>query len=821
MLPVVFLPAVYSSEIAALVLSMTPVLTKESDEKKARSLLYEGIDLSEAGDLEGAIARFQAVLDLTASAPSALTGGALVELAYAYFDLDQHAAAIPFFEQAIAFYSDPAEAEVALAESEYASLLISLYGSLGVSHRNLAHFGTALDAYYRALSGGELLDPVVRSAILVHTGIIEGEIGQYAQAEVTLQQAIELIATEDDAEKMGSVIAALGWLYERQAKYEPAILHYERAIALFNQTNNYSEEIRTINNLGVAYLKQNKQPEARAALQDGLRLLEANDDPIERAILLDSFGLLHQAAGEVDTAWLTYQQALQLSRQHNNKISEIESLLNLGSLMEQQAQPDLAIFFYKQAITNIETIRQDLQQLSQSIQQRYTLTVEDFYRNLADLLLQQNRVSEALQVLELLKLQEVKAYLHSTGPDDTNTEGLNTPAEVALNETLSNLSPDTDLSTFLELPEVTQLSERSVGSESDRYELQSIESLQAALKQQPVKTAALYPLILDNRLEIILITAEGIPVHDTQPVSKTDLTETVAQLQRKLSTSVLDPKAEAQQIYDWLIRPIESTLTEQGIENIIYLPDGVLRYVPIAALYDGERWFAEKFQSHNITAAAIDSLTDPSPQNRTVLAGAFTDDSPAHTVRVGQQTFTYDGLPAAKQEVERLLSVMPQTTALLNQDFTPASTLAAAQDKQIVHLATHAKFLPGQPESSFILFGDGSAVNLRDVGEWQLPNVELVVFSACQTATSVEGEGKELLGLGYQVQQTGAGSAIASLWTVDDTSTAVLMNQFYIALSQGKTKAAALQQAQQALIETDSFGHPYDWAAFILIGNGL
>ena len=110
---------------------------------------------------------------------------------------------------------------------------------------------------------------------------------------------------------------------------------------------------------------------------------------------------------------------------------------------------------------------------------------------------------------------------------------------------------------------------------------------------------------------------------------------------------------------------------------------------------------------------------------------------------------------------------------------------------------------------------------MREMGQWELPDVELVVFSACQTAVSAEADGKELLGLGFQVQQAGAGAAIASLWAVDDTATAALMTQFYTALSQGNTKAEALRIAQQQLIASERFGHPYDWAGFILIGNGL
>ncbi|MBD2108797.1 CHAT domain-containing protein [Nodosilinea sp. FACHB-13] len=140
-------------------------------------------------------------------------------------------------------------------------------------------------------------------------------------------------------------------------------------------------------------------------------------------------------------------------------------------------------------------------------------------------------------------------------------------------------------------------------------------------------------------------------------------------------------------------------------------------------------------------------------------------------------------------------------------------------------------------------------MTLPDIAQWSLPGVDLVVLSACQTAVSGElGQGEEILGFGYQIQRTEARAAIASLWSVNDGSTQVLMNALYAALQADYSPTAALGLAQQALIEGDSsvlgvdiraeidlvtgssasphlesitLSHPYYWAPFILIGNGL
>jgi CHAT domain-containing protein len=133
----------------------------------------------------------------------------------------------------------------------------------------------------------------------------------------------------------------------------------------------------------------------------------------------------------------------------------------------------------------------------------------------------------------------------------------------------------------------------------------------------------------------------------------------------------------------------------------------------------------------------------------------------------------------------------------------------------------HAAFVPGQPDESFILFGNGDRATLRDIETWNLTYADLVVLSTCETGVSgILGNGEEILGLGYQMQQAGALATIASLWVVDDEGTEVLMNAFYKALRQGNTKASALRQAQITLLNSE-YNAPYYWAPFIIIGNGF
>jgi CHAT domain-containing protein len=265
-------------------------------------------------------------------------------------------------------------------------------------------------------------------------------------------------------------------------------------------------------------------------------------------------------------------------------------------------------------------------------------------------------------------------------------------------------------------------------------------------------------------------------------------------------------------------------------------------------LYDGQQWLVQRYRINNITAASLTELNTKPQRQMQVLAGAFA--TGRYSFTVGGQSFNFSGLPFAGAEVENLAKTVPTTTKLIDTAFTPQVTVPKMDDYTVVHLATHAAFVVGTPDDSFILFGNGERITLRDIQKWSLKNVDLVVLSACETGLGGKlGNGEEILGLGYQMQRAGARAAIASLWTVDDGGTQSLMNAFYSVLQVGKlTKAEALRQAQIALITGDyqalgqergiivvqerirdslspqvanRLNHPYYWAPFILIGNGL
>ena len=495
------------------------------------------------------------------------------------------------------------------------------------------------------------------------------------------------------------------------------------------------------------------------------------------------------------------------------------------------------------------------------------------------MLLQQNRVLEAQQVLDLLKVQEVEDYLRQPvrGTEQTGQGVPLLPSEQQLSDSYDALLKDA----IVQGQDLSQLNAIPLENLTSEQKQRRLELLQAQMQlraafidflaqpqvraaiqdlqfngTQAIDTASLgalhdrlrnlpdavllYPLILPDRLELVLLAPNTPPVHYSVPVGRVEFNHAISDFLTALKDPNADVKPAAQRLYKWLIHPIEAELAKAGTQTILYAPDGQLRYIPLAALYDGKQWLVERFRIDHITAVSLFSLDTRPVTQPHIFAGAYGEGRV--NITRGETPFSFGGLPFARTEVEAIGDLFPNTTELVDRAFTRNATVLTLNDYNIVHFATHAMFNTGAPEDSFIVLGDGDTLTLRDISSLSLHNVDLMVLSGCQTAVNSAslGDGKEILGFGYQIQNVGAKAAIASLWSVDDGGTEALMNRFYASLQQENLgKAAALQQAQIDLIRgraiASSLPHnsnlpprnnltlsrPHYWAPFILIGNGL
>ena len=350
----------------------------------------------------------------------------------------------------------------------------------------------------------------------------------------------------------------------------------------------------------------------------------------------------------------------------------------------------------------------------------------------------------------------------------------------------------------------------------------------AQLEQSEILLEAPSPP-LPGSFELMLITADGKPIKITIPdLERAQLLQTVNRFRSDLLTSVRrggEPYlSSAEQLYDWLIEPLESDLEIADIDTLIFKLDEGLRTLPLAALYDEEQFLVEKYSLGVIPSIGLAEMQYDSLDNADVLA-------------MGASEFEQlEPLPAVAQELKEISDRWPART-FINETFTRQNLIQqqAKTPANIIHLATHAEFNAGTSENSYIQLWDDK-LHLNELAQmgWNAQDLGLLVLSACSTAM---GNPEAELGFAGLALASGAQSVLASLWSVDDIGTLNLMSYFYQQLKDSPTKAEALQATQLSMLNNtlenaDStistelgtlpvrdFSHPYYWSSFTLIGS--
>ncbi|MGB3534461.1 MAG: tetratricopeptide repeat protein [Microcoleaceae cyanobacterium] len=804
--------------------------------------------------------------------------GSLTSLGLVYRDLGEYQKAIEYYQQSLTIFE-----QIGNRSGEAVSL-----DNLGNAYASLGEYQKAIEYHQQSLPIFEQIGNRSGEAVsLDNLGNAYASLGEYQKAIEYYRQSLTITREIGDRNGEANSLNNLGNAYASLEEYNKAIEYHQQSLPIFEKIGNRNGEAASLNNLGIAYRNLGQYQKAIEYYRQSLTITREIGDRNGEAKSLNNLGLSYISLGEYQKAIEYYQQSLPIFEQIGARNEKATILSNIGILLQRQNQPKLAITFLKQSINVTEAIRQDIQGLSSDLQQSFIDSVDNRYRRLADLLLKENRVLEAQRVLDLLKVQELEDYLKNVRGNANTASGIEfyqpeqdilnrynelnqnaieageelaelqqkdnlTPAEEQRRNQLDQLLTEikADFNNFSRSPEIRALIEKlSFDEREQTLSLGELDRLRDKLGE--LNAALFYPLILDDRLELVITTPNSPPLRRTVEVSREEFNRAIIQFRLALQNPSRNAVIPAQKLYKWLLEPLENDLKAANTEVIIYAPDGVLRYIPLVALHDGEQWLAERFRVNNITAASLEEIdTQPQPQPK-VLAGAFADQSLIRSARIGEDDVDFSGLPFAGIEVEGLRNTLPNTTAYVDEAFNLAAMKPKMNGYNVLHLATHAAFVPGDPTESFIVFGNGENPTLRDVENWSLSNVDLVVLSACETGLGgFDNNGEQILGLGYQFQNQGARAVLASLWQVNDGGTQLLMNEFYHALQQGNSKTEALQTAQQALIvgnlssvggergpdgtivlvdtETglavnvsDNLNHPYYWASFILIGNGL
>jgi CHAT domain-containing protein len=385
------------------------------------------------------------------------------------------------------------------------------------------------------------------------------------------------------------------------------------------------------------------------------------------------------------------------------------------------------------------------------------------------------------------------------------------------------------------------------------FQLRESQGLMQDLRELGNGAVALYTIVGEDKYRIILTTPDAQKAVE-YPISAADLNRKILAFRETLQNPRLDPLPLARELYKIIVGPVAKDLKDAGAETLMWSLDGALRYVPITALHDGEKYMVERYRNVVFTPASQARLKDAPSANWKVLG-----------LGVSKAKEGFDALPGAALELRGIIreddatkaGVLPGTIKLDEAFTADALKTGLRQRFPLVHIASHFQFRPGNDADSFLLLGDGSHLTLGQIKS--LPNifggVELLTLSACNTATGGAGaSGKEVEGFGVLAQRQGAKAVMATLWSVADESTSLLMQEFYRLREArpGTLKAEAIRQAQLALLygkkkavstgtqrraERENnepgpsnqplfkqnpeapYAHPYYWAPFILIGN--
>jgi len=657
--------------------------------------------------------------------------------------------------------------------------------------------------------------------------------GDLERSHTTLSASLEMAERLQLTTALASIYDSLGSTAYAGGDFDTALTHYDAAlarvesdrlrvqiglnrlrtlIALENpsaaqaQISGLQQEIDTLPlsrfsidariNLGDSLLQLAQLDPAGAVNQAAPLLATAVQQARElgdrrtESYALGTLGKAYEQAGQWDDAKPLTNEALRLVQAMD--VPELRYLWEwqLGRILKQQDNRVGAIAAYTSAIETLQAVRRDLAAINPEAQFSFRESVEPIHRELVSLLLAPDaeptdaELEQARFTIESLQLAELDNFFR----------------EACLNA-------------------------RSV-------QIDAIDQ----------KAAVIYPILLPDRLEVIL----AVPGAPLQRYSAPAAADTVAEVSRQLLRNVRNIRTpipavqqSAQQLYAWLVAPARAALDASGVETLVFVPDGVLRNLPLATLYDGQEYL---IQNYSVAIAPTLQLLEAG----TLEAGSL--NALMGGLSEGVQGFS--PLPGVEAELTQLQDIV-SAQVILNDNFTTEEISERIREVPfpVVHLATHGEF-SSKVEDTFILtYNDRLNINelreLLQTADVDRPRpIELLVLSACRTAV---GDDRAALGLAGVAVRSGARSTIASLWYVSDEATFRLMVALYANLaSVGTTKAEALRQAQLAMIngETEfvvrggdrgpfrtidlgdnpsqvnlNLAHPYFWSAFVLIGN--
>lgn len=781
------------------------------------------------------------------------------------------------------------ERAIALArEAEAENQLIDLHINLGVSLAQARRYIDSGESYEKAVeiarAGNDkekLHEALDRQAYFnLMTRVFDAAERDY--------QEILRDSTKKDFYHTEALIG-LGEVFFEQGRFDEALDRFKEAAELAKAGGWFISEGAALLGIGSVNARLGRNPEAEKAFDDVRKTLTS----LQRVSLPEGVALLKigewkLSRGKYEEALEDLQRALVIISGSRVVERELYTIYNLMLVNDKLGNRDVAVAYGKRLINLTQDARFQFRYQTDAFKKNLFEDKIKFYRGLADILIDLGRLPEAEQVLTMLKEDEFSEFVRKeTGRAGGSDLIAVTPQESDFLKQLT-IYVENYYATNSQYLELKFLREALRGT--DKFDEKFFESTEAAknnaerdlqslfvsyrggagfsksevvpetskiqeqlesLKQGNV--ASISTVVGDKRLRLILTTGEGQQTF-TVNAERADVNRLVAQFRSELLNPMSDPKPIGKKLFDLVFpRALVDELEKSKIETLLWSLDGALRYVPIAALWDGERYVVERYNTVMLSLAGGERQFEASDGLRNDWKGLGLGTSRDVTVRQPDgKTTTFSALYAVPEEICSVvndksegspcmdgISAEPgkiEGKALIDEQFTIESFKRNVKMFPVVHVASHFYLNPGNDRESFLLLGGGTDPRLTldaiSTDSISFNQVEILTLSACNTAvgSGVGSDGFEVEGFGVLALSKGARTVVASLWPVADNSTRDLMISFYDGLTRSEmTRANALRLAQLRLLRGASadgesqraakFAHPYYWSPFMLIGN--
>lgn len=650
-------------------------------------------------------------------------------------------------------------------------------------------------------------DAAVQAEALAALGGVQVRLGRLDAAVVSLDRSASMARAAGDAAVQALALINTGNLLAAQSHWDGALASYERGIGLAWAAGLPELAARAAVN-GAVLCRRGNVPRAVAArwLDVAMMAADALADGADKAFLLVSLGQGLGMAERATAARLLERAATLASRVGDGRTASFAEGLR-GRLAEAGGDRAAALRLTRRALF-----------LAQSADAADSLY--QWQAQLARLLAEAGQTEAAIGAYQdaIATLKSIRADMPvvdplSGAPVFRERVG---PVFLGLTDLLLRLADRNPVDRPRHLRTAIATVESFKAAElEDYFREQCLPSPRhAALESLDPQAAVLYPILLPDRVALLLTTPSGL-VYRSATVGAEAVRGEVAAVRRQLESydSERDPRPGLARLYDWLMRPVEAELRAAGTTTLVVVPDDVLRAVPFSALHDGRSFLVERMALAIVPGMELTDAGAPDAAAPTPLIGGL-------SVGVGE----YAALPSVAEETRAVQAILGGEL-LLDEDFRADRIEQAMKDGSYgrIHLASHAVFA-GSPEQSFIVTYDGR-ITLdelrRRLGQTGRPHAvpDLLTLSACETAA---GDDRASLGLAGVALKAGVRSVVASLWPISDPAAASLLPEFYRHLAKpGTAKAEALRQAQLALLRDPAYRHPSFWAPFLVIGNWL